>query len=273
MKHIFIINPAAGKYDHSQQFRKQIEEACGARGLAYEICVSQKPGDCRDIARKAAEFIYDNETVFIDGSSTCLHMGQYLSAKKGLTVYTYAAELCAILAAHGINVYCLGGRYDKVSKVFTGEYAIKMIESIYFDAFFFSDSGFCDGIISDYNEAETHMRRALLAQSARKYFLCDSEAPSTCAIPRQKRKPPESGLSFRLIKTHKTLPPFQNVRSVFGILKLQSDFFFRLCRIVNRLQQALAFDNIFNITSCMLTRFAGVDKSSIFHFIHIGNIA
>ena len=55
MKHIFIINPAAGKYDHSQQFRKQIEEACGARGLVYEICVSQKPGDCRDIARKAAE--------------------------------------------------------------------------------------------------------------------------------------------------------------------------------------------------------------------------
>lgn len=136
----------------------------------------QKNHKAKDaIARKAAEFIYDNETVFIDGSSTCLHMGQYLSAKKGLTVYTYAAELCAILAAHGINVYCLGGRYDKVSKVFTGEYAIKMIESIYFDAFFFSDSGFCDGIISDYNEAETHMRRALLAQSARKYFLCDSE--------------------------------------------------------------------------------------------------
>lgn len=136
----------------------------------------QKNHKAKDtIARKAAEFIYDNETVFIDGSSTCLHMGQYLSAKKGLTVYTYAAELCAILAAHGISVYCLGGRYDKVSKVFTGEYAIKMIESIYFDAFFFSDSGFCDGIISDYNEAETHMRRALLAQSARKYFLCDSE--------------------------------------------------------------------------------------------------
>lgn len=136
----------------------------------------QKNHKAKDvIARRAAEFIYDNETVFIDGSSTCLHMGQYLSAKKGITVYTYAAELCAILAAHGINVYCLGGRYDKVSKVFTGEYAIKMIESIYFDAFFFSDSGFCDGIISDYNEAETHMRRTLLAQSARKYFLCDSE--------------------------------------------------------------------------------------------------
>ena len=59
----------------------------------------QKNHKAKDaIARKAAEFIYDNETVFIDGSSTCLHMGQYLSAKKGLTVYTYAAELCALLA-------------------------------------------------------------------------------------------------------------------------------------------------------------------------------
>ena len=55
MKHIFIINPAAGKYDHSQQFRTQIESACDARGLSYEICVSEKPGDCRAIARKAAE--------------------------------------------------------------------------------------------------------------------------------------------------------------------------------------------------------------------------
>ena len=55
MKHVFIINPAAGKYDHSQQFRTQIESACRARGLSYEICVSEKPGDCRAIARKAAE--------------------------------------------------------------------------------------------------------------------------------------------------------------------------------------------------------------------------
>lgn len=136
----------------------------------------QKNHKAKDaIARKAAALIHDNETVFIDASSTCLHMSQYLSDKKGLTVYTYAAELCAMLAEHGITVYCLGGRYDKVSKVFTGEYALKTVQSIYFDAFFFSDSGYSDGIISDYSESETHIRRALLHQSARKYFLCDSE--------------------------------------------------------------------------------------------------
>lgn len=55
MKHVFIINPAAGKYDHSGQFRETIETACGARGLDYEILVSGQRGDCREFARKAAQ--------------------------------------------------------------------------------------------------------------------------------------------------------------------------------------------------------------------------
>ena len=55
MKHIFIINPAAGKYDHTEESSAKIRAACGARGLDYEICVSAKPGDCRALARQAAE--------------------------------------------------------------------------------------------------------------------------------------------------------------------------------------------------------------------------
>lgn len=55
MKHIFIINPAAGKYDHTVQFREKIEKACGARNLDFEILVSAKRGDCREYARKAAQ--------------------------------------------------------------------------------------------------------------------------------------------------------------------------------------------------------------------------
>lgn len=55
MKHVFIINPAAGKYDHSGQFRAQIESACGARGLAYEIHISDGRGACRALAREAAQ--------------------------------------------------------------------------------------------------------------------------------------------------------------------------------------------------------------------------
>ena len=53
MKHIFIINPAAGKNDKTAEYTSKIEKAC--RGLSYEIAVSQAPGDCTRIAREVAQ--------------------------------------------------------------------------------------------------------------------------------------------------------------------------------------------------------------------------
>lgn len=55
MKHLFIINPAAGARDHTRQYMEAIRAACGARGLCYEIQISQAPGDCTQIARRAAQ--------------------------------------------------------------------------------------------------------------------------------------------------------------------------------------------------------------------------
>ena len=53
MKHIFIINPAAGSRDRTKDYQKAIEEHC--QGLDYSIRVSKCPGDCFRIAREAAE--------------------------------------------------------------------------------------------------------------------------------------------------------------------------------------------------------------------------
>ena len=53
MKHIFIINPAAGSRDRTAQYTEEIEKAC--QGLDYRIQVSRCPGDCERIAREAAE--------------------------------------------------------------------------------------------------------------------------------------------------------------------------------------------------------------------------
>ena len=54
MKHIFIINPAAGKYDRTEEYTEKIEAVCRPRGLDYAICRSNAPGDCRRIAHEAA---------------------------------------------------------------------------------------------------------------------------------------------------------------------------------------------------------------------------
>ena len=55
MKHLFIINPAAGSYNQTEKYRKKIAEACEARGLEYAIEVSGAPGQCRKIANRAAK--------------------------------------------------------------------------------------------------------------------------------------------------------------------------------------------------------------------------
>ena len=55
MKHLFIINPAAGSRDRTAEYTAAIEDACGKRGLDYRIEVSAAPGECRRLTREAAE--------------------------------------------------------------------------------------------------------------------------------------------------------------------------------------------------------------------------
>ena len=55
MTHLFIINPAAGSHDQTEEYRASIVEACEKRGLNYQIRVSAAPGECTRITREAAE--------------------------------------------------------------------------------------------------------------------------------------------------------------------------------------------------------------------------
>lgn len=55
MKHLFIINPAAGNKDRTEQYTKKIESICTEKGVDFEIRISQAPGNCAEIAREAAQ--------------------------------------------------------------------------------------------------------------------------------------------------------------------------------------------------------------------------
>ena len=55
MKHLFIINPAAGSRDRTKKYSVAIHEACTRRNLDYRIEVSSAPGECCRLAREAAQ--------------------------------------------------------------------------------------------------------------------------------------------------------------------------------------------------------------------------
>ena len=55
MKHLLIINPAAGSHDRTKEYSVAIHEICSARDLDYRIEVSSAPGECTRLAREAAQ--------------------------------------------------------------------------------------------------------------------------------------------------------------------------------------------------------------------------
>ena len=55
MKHLFIINPAAGSRNRTQEYSEIIHKICRARKLSYEVRVSTAPGEATRIAREAAQ--------------------------------------------------------------------------------------------------------------------------------------------------------------------------------------------------------------------------
>jgi len=55
MKHLFIINPAAGSRDQTEVYRQKIAEICQTQNLDYTVRISGAPGQCREFARQAAE--------------------------------------------------------------------------------------------------------------------------------------------------------------------------------------------------------------------------
>ena len=55
MKHLFIVNPAAGKCDRSVQVKQLVQDIPGSRGMDCEVRISKAPGDCTRLAREAAQ--------------------------------------------------------------------------------------------------------------------------------------------------------------------------------------------------------------------------
>lgn len=55
MRHVFIINPAAGKGKALEIIKPQIEKICAENGLDYEIYVTTAQGDGQAYVRKCAE--------------------------------------------------------------------------------------------------------------------------------------------------------------------------------------------------------------------------
>ena len=127
----------------------------------------------RVLAERAASLVVPNSTIFIDASTTVQYMISHLASVKNLKVYTNGIDTAIKLAEAGICTICTGGELFSESMSYVGLVASATVRRVYFDAMFFSSAGFDDSVISDWSEADTEIRRIVIEQSAKRFFLAD----------------------------------------------------------------------------------------------------
>ncbi|MBQ7400164.1 MAG: DeoR/GlpR transcriptional regulator [Clostridia bacterium] len=128
-----------------------------------------------EIAKRAAEYIFDGATVFMDGSSTVRRIIKYMSHCKGVKIITNNQRVFEENNNPEIQLYCTGGLFVNQSNIFVGSTAESYVNNINADILFFSSQALSDdGWISDVSEEETSLRRVMLSRAKKKIFLCDS---------------------------------------------------------------------------------------------------
>ena len=128
-----------------------------------------------DIARRAAALIRDGDVVMMDASSTVRRMLRYLNDRRDVTIITNNLQIFSECRNPSIRLYSTGGMYSSENHALIGAEAERALLDFSADAVFFSSQGISeDGEITDASEAETALRRVMLARSRRRYFLCDS---------------------------------------------------------------------------------------------------
>ncbi len=140
----------------------------------------------RRIGKRASELIRDGETIFLDASTSALHLARHLKDKKGLTVITTAMSIVTELAdCENIKLICTGGLLSKKNMSYVGRFTERMIrENLAANKFFFSCRGvtLTRGLI-DSSEDEAEIKRAMLECSDQAIFLCDHNKLGRLGVP------------------------------------------------------------------------------------------
>lgn len=127
------------------------------------------------IGKCAAKLINDGDTIFLDASTSSLFVAKHIKDKKNLTVITNAEKVVLELSVcEDMTVICTGGILRRKSMSYVGRAAENAIKSYYANKLFFSCKGFSPKRgMTDSNEQESEIRKAMLECSEKVIFLCD----------------------------------------------------------------------------------------------------
>jgi len=127
------------------------------------------------IGQEAAKMVNDGDIIILDASTSALYVAKHLKKKKGLTVITNAEKVVFELSdCEDITVICTGGVLRSRSLSYVGRAAENALSNYFANKVFLSAKGFTlNRGLTDSNEQEADMRRAMIKCSEKVVLLCD----------------------------------------------------------------------------------------------------
>ena len=90
MTHLFIINPAAGSRNRTDDYSRIIHKLCREQGLDYDIRVSTAPGECARFAREAAQSGKEYRLYACGGDGTLNEVAQGAAGFDNVSVTVFS---------------------------------------------------------------------------------------------------------------------------------------------------------------------------------------
>lgn len=128
-----------------------------------------------DIGVICSDMIEEGDTIFLDSSTTALHIAEKIKYKKRLTVVTNAVKVITILADSYIKIIGCGGNLRSRSLSMVGIEAECTLNHYFTDKAFVSCTSVdMDKGLTDTNEQEARIRKLMLEHSAKKILIADA---------------------------------------------------------------------------------------------------
>ena len=153
-----------------------------APGHLYESPIQQRlsihRAEKEQIAREALRNVKPQQTIFLDGSTTCLVLARHIARTlRGLTVVTNSAMVCMEFGGTTDStntVFVLGGQFDPASACFIGPTAEEAARRFFVDVAYFSTKGFLpeEGTFES-SLGTMRIKQTIAEQAARVVLLAD----------------------------------------------------------------------------------------------------
>jgi DeoR family transcriptional regulator of aga operon len=156
--------------------------ALKANNVAFDLTLMEKAkkhaDEKRAIGAKAAEMIYDGDTIILDSGTTTFEIARNIKEKKkkNITVITNALNIATELAGvEGIGVVLTGGMLREKSFSLVGPHAEQTLKDYFGDKLFLGVDGICtDYGITTPNLLEAQVNRLMVERSNEVIVVTDS---------------------------------------------------------------------------------------------------